>query len=68
MLGPLNLHRSWSIHSELWKELEPSYWTIRMWVRQADGDEGRDTNTFVSEQMSFSPEERSLIVDVPWAG
>ena len=26
---------------ELAKEFEPSYWTIRQWVKQADRDEGR---------------------------
>ena len=26
---------------EVAKEFEPSYWTIRQWVKQADRDEGR---------------------------
>ena len=27
--------------AELAKEFEPSYWTIRQWIKQADRDEGR---------------------------
>ncbi len=29
--------------AELAKEFEPSYWTIRQWIKQADRDEGLST-------------------------
>lgn len=36
--------------AELAREFEPSYETIRNWVRQADRDEGRDTNGLSSKE------------------
>ncbi len=35
---------------ELAEEFEPSYWTIRMWIKQADRDDGLSANGLTSEE------------------
>ncbi len=37
----IELARAGRSVAELAKEFEPSYWTIRQWIKQADRDEGR---------------------------
>jgi len=37
----IELARAGRSAAELAKEFEPSYWTIRQWIKQADRDEGR---------------------------
>ncbi len=34
---------------ELAEEFEPSYWTIRTWIKQADRDDGLSANGLTSE-------------------
>ena len=46
----VELARAGRTAAELAREFEPSYWTIRTWIRQADRDEGRSSEGPTTEE------------------